>query len=144
MYESHEGPMREVSEQEFTAHLEETYRDANGVAKVFTEGIARREEALKELEREAASAEDLARRVHRDPVGTLRERGLLGPFDELQIELGHAGLDGRFLWPFPCFWLCRPIFDVERKWICMDVHGLKWCYPTLRLRLRWECRFECL
>lgn len=143
MDEPREGSTREVSEKEFTAHLGELYRDPERVAKVFEEGLRRREEGFQELEKELGSNQQLDGRMGRDPVGVLRDRGLLGPFDHLQFDLDFAGGIGPVRWPWPCIIRCHYVFEIVRRWICIWSHGLPICYPTFDIRVRRVCKLDC-
>ncbi len=135
--------MTEVSREEYASHLESVYRDPEAVAKILEEGVGRREEDFRAFEEELKSDRGLDERMASNPVGTLRERGLLGPYDQLRLDLDFAGGIGPIRWPWPCRIECHFVFSFERRWICIRTHGLIFCYPVLQIVVRRVCRLIC-
>jgi hypothetical protein len=130
-----------VSEDEAQKHIRETYAKPDAAEKFFHGYQSQRERALKEFDAQVNKDEALAAAFANDPVGTLRDRRLLGPLDVLHIE----GLTNAFLpWPFP--W-CRWVWKLECSWVwewrCITILGFRFCWPVLVLRCRWVLRLVC-
>jgi hypothetical protein len=133
----------EISEEEAKKHVREAYADAGGALKFFTGYIAQKEKALKAFHAEVGKNQELAATLAKNPVGTLQERGLLGPLDRINIE----GLVNPFQplpWPFPfchfhyvleCRW--------ERHWVCIRIFGFRWCWPVYHLHCKWVVKIHC-
>lgn len=132
-----------LSEKDAQEAIRKTYADAEGALKFFGAYISQREKALKAFDAEVAKDEALAAAFSRNPVGTLQERGLLGPLDQVSIE----GLHNPF-WPFPwplpwCRWVCRIECRWEVHWVCIRILGFRLCWPVFHLHCRWVCRLVC-
>lgn len=132
--------IHEVSEKEYQESLKVLYRNPEAVHEVFEEGIAQQEKALKEFEVEVAKDPRLRAEVFQEPIGALRRRGLLGPFDRVRLDLQHAGGAGVLAWPFPdlldCHWECRS----ELRWVCVRVHKVEYCFQYRLLTCTRRCR----
>lgn len=130
-----------VSEDEARKHVAETYANPDAALEFFHGYVAHRERALKEFDAHVNKDEKLAAAFTKDPAGVLRERGLLGPLDVLNIE----GLTNALLpWPFP---FCRFVWTIECTWVvewrCITILGFRFCWPVFVLRCRWVLRLVC-
>ena len=130
-----------VSEDQAQKHIRETYAKPEAAQKCFHGYVSQREKALKEFDAEVNKDQMLAAAFSQDPVGTLRERRLLGPLDELNIE----GLTNALLpWPFPfCHWVWRIDCTWVWEWRCVSFLGFRFCWPVLVLRCSWVLRLVC-
>lgn len=132
-----------LSEQEAHKAIRETYTDADAALKWFGAYVTQREKALKAFDGQLNKDEQLAAAFSRDPLGTLRERNLLGPLDEINIEGLHNPW-WQFPWPLPwCRWVCRIECHWEVVWVCVRILGFRICWPRFVLRCRWVCRLVC-
>ena len=135
--------IEEIREDAAKEHVRETYADADGALKFFDGYIAQKEKALKAFDAEVGKNQALAATFAKNPVGTLQERGLLGPLDRINIE----GLTNPFQalpWPFPhchfhyvlqCRW--------EIHWVCVRIFGFRWCWPVHHLHCKWVAQIHC-
>jgi hypothetical protein len=122
--------------------LEEIYRDPARAREFFERSIGERELALARFAEEANADPALVDAVRERPMEVLTERGLLGPLDRIQIDTLSPTLG--LWWPYPiCRWDCRFVPRTIIEWICVSFLGWRFCYPRLRIVLRWECRLIC-
>jgi hypothetical protein len=132
-----------VSQEEAHKHLRETYVDSDGAIKFFSAYVAEKEKALKAFDAAVNRGGELATAFAQNPIGTLQERGLIGPLDLVDIEglhLPHSPLP----WPFPhCRWVCKLECKWEVHWVCIRIFGFRFCWPRLHLHCRWVCRLVC-
>lgn len=143
MDDKRQDSVREVSKDEAFSQLESLYRDPKGVAKALEEGVQRRQKEVASLQDQLQEDSRLEAEMARDPVGTLRDRGLLQPFDRLHLDLDHAGTLGEILWPWPCIIRCRWVIETEVRWICYTIGGFVFCRPIIVYRLRRVCSIIC-
>jgi len=138
--------------EDVDAALEEIYRDPPRAREFLERNISERESALARFAEEANADPAIGDAVRERPIEVLTERGLLEPLDSIQIDSLATGLIGapfkKLFGPFlPAYPICRldcrfvprPIIE----WICVTFLGWRFCYPRLRIELRWECRIVC-
>lgn len=118
-----------------------TYTDGASALKFFDGYVAQREKALKVFDAELKKNEALADAFTKNPVGTLQERGLLGPLDRINLE----ALPNPFLpWPFP---FCHFHYVLECRWevhwVCIRIFGFRFCWPVYHLHCKWVVRIHC-
>lgn len=132
-----------ITQEAAEKHIRETYNDPEAALAFFDGQAAQRERALKTFDAEVGRSDELAAAFAKDPLGTLHERGLLGPLDRVDLE----GLLNPFQplpWPFPhCHFHYRLECRWERHWVCIRILGFRLCWPVYHLHCRWVVRLVC-
>jgi hypothetical protein len=138
-----EGDLRieVVSEKQAEEHLKELYANPDAAREFFDGYIGRRQQAINGFADTVNQDEELAKAFQDRPLGILRERNLLGPFDHVRLDYVNFHPD---LWWHFCHPVCRLVPRVVVEWICVTgPWGLRLCFPRLRVIWVWECRIVC-
>jgi hypothetical protein len=131
-----------IPEERLDEVLKETYRDPEAARGFFERGIAEREGAVARFAEEVNQSPDMVEATRQRPIEMLRERGLLGPLDDIRIRTLNPELN--LWWPWPiCRWECRWVVRTVIEWVCIGWGPFRICFPRLRFVLSWECRIVC-
>lgn len=129
-----------VREEQAQEHLRELYADADQAREFFDDYIGRRQQAVNRFAEEVNGDEGLMKEFQERPLALLRERRLLGPFDNVRFDYTNFSPD---LWWPHCVPICRLVPRVIVEWICIGFPPIRWCFPRLRIVWVWECRIVC-
>lgn len=135
-----ELPLEVMSEQQAAEHLAELYADPDAAREFFDGYIGRRQQAVTAFAEEVNGDEALMKRFQDSPLPVLRERGLLGPFDQVRFDFTNFHPD---LWWPHCLPICKLVPRIVVDWICVGWRPFRWCFPRLRIVWVWECRIVC-